>query len=173
MLQLIVVRHGETIENTLGLCQGQTDGTLSENGIANNKLLANELSNIQIHKIYSSPLKRAAETAKEIYKYHQIELAYRDNLMEWYLGKLQGKKFPDDFDITNLGDDMENAGLVQKRLLSFLEEIIDQHKDQIIVFVSHGLTIKVLTTILEKLPLNKVSDVKLMKNSGYKVFTID
>jgi len=173
MIELIVVRHGETIENTLGICQGQTDGTLSERGIENNKLLAKELSDHQIYKIYSSPLKRAADTAKEISKYHSVKLEFRNNLMEWYLSTLQGKKFPTDFDITNLGDNMENAELVQKRLLSFLEEITEQHIDQTIVIVSHGLTIKVLTTILEKIPITKVAEVKLMKNSGYKYFIMD
>lgn len=172
MLKIIVVRHGETIENTLGICQGQTDGTLSERGIENNKLLAKELSDHQIHKIYSSPLKRAADTAKEISKYHSIELEFRNNLMELYLGALQGEKFPDDFDITNLGDDMENVELVKKRLLYFLEEIRDQHRDETIVIVSHGLTIKVLTTILKNLPLTRITEVKLMKNSGYELFTI-
>lgn len=172
MIKLIVVRHGETIENTQGVCQGQTDGTLSERGFENNKLMAKELSVHQINKIYSSPLKRAADTAKEILKYHSIELEFKNNLMEWYLGTLQGEKFPDDFDITNLGDDMENAELVKKRLLYFLEEIRDQHKDETIVIVSHGLTIKVLTTILKKLPITKAAEVKLIKNSGYELFII-
>ncbi len=172
MLKIIVVRHGETIENTLGICQGQTDGTLSERGIENNKLLAKELSDYPIHKIYSSPLKRAADTAKEISKYHSIKLEFRNNLMEWYLGTLQGEKFPADFDITNLGDDMENAELVKKRLLYFLEEIREQHREETLVIVSHGLTIKVLTTILKKLPLSRAAGVKLMKNSGYELFII-
>ncbi len=173
MLKIIVVRHGETIENTQGVCQGQTDGTLSERGIKNNKLLAKELSDHQIHKIYSSPLKRAADTAKEILKYHSIKFEFRNNLMEWYLGTLQGKKFPDDFDIRNLSNDLENVELVNKRLLYFLEEIRDQHKDETIVIVSHGLTIKVLTTILKKLPLTRTAEVKLMKNSGYECFIMD
>ncbi len=172
MIKLILVRHGETIENVRGICQGQTDGTLSKKGIAENKLLAKELSDHQIHKIYSSPLKRAADTAKEISKYHPIKLEFRDNLMEWYLGALQGEKFPDDFDITNLSDELENAELVKKRLLYFLEEIRDQHKDETIVIVSHGLTIKVLTTILKKLHLSRSVGVKLMENSGYELFMI-
>lgn len=172
MLKLIIVRHGETIENLLGICQGQTGGTLSKKGIENNKLLAKELSNLHIHKIYSSPLKRAYETAKEIHNYHNVDLELRDNLSEWYLGKLQGKKFTDNFDIWKLDDDMENAELVKKRLLTFIERIIIQHKNQTIVLVSHGLTIKVLITILKKTSITKTSNIELMKNSSYECFIV-
>ena len=172
MLKLIIVRHGETIENINGVCQGQTDGTLSEFGKQQNKLLAKELSTLQIHKIYSSPLKRAFETAKEIHQYHNVELVQRDHLSEWYLGELQGKKFPPDFDITKLPDDMENADLVKKRLQILLNEIKTNHDNETVLFVSHGLTIKVLISILEKLPMNNVNKVNLMKNSDYKRFII-
>jgi len=173
MVELIVVRHGETIENTLKLCQGQTDGTLSEKGKLQNKRLAKELSSLQIHRIYSSPLKRAYETAKEINHYHKVELELRDHLKEWYLGDLQGKKFPDDFNITNLGADKENAELVKKRLLLLLKEITNSYKNKSILFVSHGLTLKVLISVLNSLPNNKVNEVELMKNSDYKRFKID
>jgi len=135
-------------------------------------LLAKELSSLEIHKIYSSPLRRALDTAKEIHQFHDIDLEVRDNLSEWYLGSLQGKKFPPDFDITKLPDDMENADLVKKRLQKLLNEIKTNHNKETILFVSHGLTIKVLISILEKLPMNNVNKVNLMKNSDYKMFTI-
>ncbi len=173
MLKLIIVRHGETIENINGVCQGQTDGTLSEFGKQQNKLLAKELSTLQIHKIYSSPLKRAFETAKEIYHYHNVELVQRDHLSEWYLGELQGEKFPNDFNINSLSDDKENASLVQKRLLLLLNEITNKHKNETILLVSHGLTIKVLISILKNLPIGMAQEVELMKNSGFKHFMID
>ena len=172
MIELVVVRHGETIENTKGICQGQTHGTLSEKGKKQNILLAKELSSLEIHKIYSSPLRRALDTAKEIHQFHGIDLEVRDNLSEWYLGSLQGKNFPLDFDITKLPDDMENADLVKKRLQKLLNEITTNHDNETILFVSHGLTIKVLISILEKLPMNNVNKVNLMKNSDYKMFTV-
>ncbi len=173
MVELIVVRHGETIENTMGICQGQTDGTLSQKGKQQNKLLAKELASLPIHKIYSSPLKRALETAKEIHQFHKIALEVRDNLSEWYLGSLQGQKFPNDFDISNLSEEMENTELVKRRLLLLLNEITSIHKNRTILLVSHGLTIKVLISILKNLPLNKINEVKLMENSDYKIFRIE
>ncbi|HPX07196.1 MAG TPA: histidine phosphatase family protein, partial [Tenuifilaceae bacterium] len=32
MVEFIVLRHGETVENSQRICQGQTEGTLSERG---------------------------------------------------------------------------------------------------------------------------------------------
>jgi ABC-type glutathione transport system ATPase component len=34
MAEIFVVRHGETVENSQRICQGQTEGTLTSNGIA-------------------------------------------------------------------------------------------------------------------------------------------
>ena len=59
MTEIIIVRHGETNENKLGICQGHTEGSLSEEGKKQNRLLAENLRDFSIHKIYSSPLTRA------------------------------------------------------------------------------------------------------------------
>ena len=32
MIELIIIRHGETQENANGICQGQSEGVLSEKG---------------------------------------------------------------------------------------------------------------------------------------------
>ena len=173
MLKLIIVRHGETIENVNGICQGQTHGTLSARGKQQNKLLAKKLNKVKIHKIYTSPLKRALETAREIHNYHRIELEQTDQLSEWYLGKLQGEKFPEFFDLTKLDDDMENAVLVKKRLLTLMKRIATEHKNETVMLVSHGLTIKVLISILKNIRIDKVQEIELMKNSDYKYFIVD
>lgn len=172
MLELIVVRHGETIENIKGICQGQTHGTLSENGVRQNKILAKELSGFQIHKIYSSPLKRAFETAKEIHQYHKVELELKENLAEFYLGDLQGEKFPKNFDITNLSEEKESIELVRNRLLVLLKDVYIQHQNETILFVSHGLTLKVLTSILQNIPFEIINKMDHLKNSTYKKFVI-
>ncbi|RLD74801.1 MAG: hypothetical protein DRJ10_16425 [Bacteroidetes bacterium] len=173
MTELIIVRHGETVENTFGICQGQTEGTLSEQGIEQNKLLAEKLKEYKIHKIYSSPLNRAFETGNAIWKYHnKIELQKDKRLMEWNMGVLQGQKFPKDFTIYKPISGMENLKLVQARVKSFLDEILPQHKNQTIILVSHGLTIKVLTAMLMNVSDENINDIKLMKNSSFSVLNV-
>ena len=171
MTEIIIVRHGETNENKLGICQGHTEGSLSENGKNQNRILAENLRDFSIHKIYSSPLTRAEETGKEIWKYHKgIELQKDIRLIEWNMGVLQGNKFPKDFDISKPAEGMENLELVRKRVKSFLDEILLLHDKQTIVLVSHGLTIKVLTTLLMDTPVENAIQIKLMKNSSFSVF---
>ncbi len=174
MTEIIVVRHGETNENKLGICQGQTEGTLSEDGKKQNRLLAENLRDFRIHKIYCSPLARALETGNEIWKYHKNTKLQKDiRLLEWNMGVLQGHKFPKGFNVLKPFDGMETLELVRIRIKSFLDEILLLHDNQTLLLISHGLTIKVLTLILMKFPDENIINVKLMKNSGYSVFYSD
>lgn len=174
MTELIVVRHGETYENKLGICQGQTEGTLTEDGIKQNRLLAEHLRNYKLHKIYSSPLLRAVETGNEIWKYHKnIEMQTDTRLIERNMGVLQGQIFPKKFDITKPVNGMENIKLARMRIKSFLEDILLLHTNQTILLISHGLAIKVLTTILMNIPVENSINMELMRNSGFFVFYTD
>lgn len=62
---IYLVRHGETDWNTSGKFQGCTDIPLNENGILQAKLLSERFKG-DFDCIYSSPLKRAFDTAKII-----------------------------------------------------------------------------------------------------------
>ena len=171
MIEIIVARHGQTIENKQRIIQGQSEGYLSEYGIDKNKELSNVLKNKKIDKIYTSTLIRAVDTAKEIHKHHaNIELESTDSLMEWSLGVLEGKNYPENLDITSHWEGKERPESVKKRLLEFLDEIVEKHQNQTILIVSHGLTIKVLSTILDKLPLDDIYNIDLLGNSSFKVF---
>ena len=62
-MKLIIVRHGETIENQAKILQGHLPGTLSNKGIEQAKTIALNLKQEKIAAIYSSDLARAADTA--------------------------------------------------------------------------------------------------------------
>ncbi len=61
---LTLVRHGETVANQTGTWQGQTDGGLSEEGVAQALALANAYGRFDV--LYSSSLGRALETASAL-----------------------------------------------------------------------------------------------------------
>ena len=171
MIEIIVVRHGETIENKRRIIQGQSEGYLSEFGKEKNKELGILLKDKKINKIYTSTLIRAVDTAKEIYKHHpDIELESTESLKEWNLGVLEGKKYPENLDITSHWEGKEKPESVKNRLMLFLDTIVNKHQDQTILFVSHGLTIKVLSTILDDLPLEDIYTIDLLKNSNFKIY---
>lgn len=84
---LLLVRHGETEWNKLGKFQGCTDIELSKDGInqaENLKLKLNE----EFDVIYSSPLKRAYETAKILAKDKDITIL--EDIREINFGEWEG-----------------------------------------------------------------------------------
>ncbi|NJS16920.1 MAG: histidine phosphatase family protein [Nostocaceae cyanobacterium CSU_2_110] len=67
--RVILLRHGQSTYNVLGLYQGSSDrSNLTELGRQQAILTGTFLKNIKFDAIYSSPLKRAQETAIEVLK---------------------------------------------------------------------------------------------------------
>lgn len=166
MIDLYIVRHGETIENTKNLCQGQTEGSLSPKGIEDNLALVSTLKGIAFDAVYASPLNRAKQTCEAILSQHKDnKLQVDDRLMEWHMGKLQGQEFPAGIDITNNEYEMESADAVRERCQSFILDIQNKHQNACVLVVTHGLSIKMIESlILEK----SYHDMKLIGNSTFK-----
>ncbi len=66
MIRLYFVRHGETEWNKIGKFQGSADVSLNNIGKIQADLTAEYIKKFKFDKIYSSPLKRAFETASKI-----------------------------------------------------------------------------------------------------------
>ena len=60
-MKIIIVRHGETVGNNLGITQGQNHGKLSKLGLKQVEKLANYLKNEKIDSVYCSDLNRCKE----------------------------------------------------------------------------------------------------------------
>ena len=94
-IRLVLVRHGLSSFNAKGLIQGRTDESLlTEEGYQQALKAGKALSNINFEKIYSSPLIRAAETAKTINKNFKKEqnIVFDKNLLEVDLSEWSGLK---------------------------------------------------------------------------------
>ena len=145
-MRLILVRHGETVENRKGIVQGHTHGTLSKNGVKQARLVAKRLSDLKIDIIFTSDLRRAKNTAKEIAKYHPESKFVQDKrLRERAFGLYDGKH--KDFVIEKVlqkksfsysppkGESFED---VIKRVKSFYKEILKNHAKKTVLVVAHG-----------------------------------
>lgn len=64
--KLLLIRHGETVDNVNRIMQGQTPGKLTENGINQARNLGAELSQKHIDAFVSSDLQRAVDTCVEV-----------------------------------------------------------------------------------------------------------
>jgi 2,3-bisphosphoglycerate-dependent phosphoglycerate mutase len=85
------LRHGETDVNRLGLVAGRSDVELNETGWRQARAAAQRLKTHRIDAIYSSPLKRARDTASCIASALGLEMVIVPDLAERNWGELEGK----------------------------------------------------------------------------------
>ncbi len=120
--RLIILRHRESVQNAKNICTGQLGGTLSKKGLRDAKKVGRRLSSYYIDVAYSSDLKRAIDTAKEIIKFHPgLKLKKDARIRERYFGKLQGKPFPKDLDWKNLPKCVESDKRIDLRASKFIK----------------------------------------------------
>ncbi len=84
-------RHGQSTYNQSGRTQGQTnDSVLTEKGYQQAFDIGIRLKNIPLQVIFCSPLKRAQETAQEVFKTHSVPIQTDDRLTEVNVGEIEG-----------------------------------------------------------------------------------
>ena len=135
-IRLVLVRHGLSSFNAKGLIQGRTnDSLLTNEGYEQALKAGNALSKINFDKIYSSPLIRAAETAKAIKKSFKKDqnIIFDENLLEVDLGEWSGlkieeikNKFPEIYPIWK--NDPESLILKRCENITYkpIQELFDQ-----------------------------------------------
>ena len=136
---IYIVRHGQTNWNTEGKYQGQTDIELNIEGVIQAEILCKELKDIDFDIVYSSPLKRAYQTAQIIY---QGSIVTDTRLMERFNGKLEGKYkklYIVDFnDPSETRFNIESLAAFRKRIVSFWDDLIKTHGNRNVLVVTHG-----------------------------------
>jgi len=160
MRKLVLVRHGQTLHNRLGLIQGRTDTELTIEGEAQALKLAVELQEEPFDRVYSSPLLRALRTAQLIVQNRNVPIVTDDRLVEIDQGDWTGQKAAQLFqtsehykkwvnDPTVAGPpNGETIFDVLNRAESFLSDV---EGDNVLV-VAHGGIIAVMRTVLESRP---------------------
>ncbi len=94
--QLIFCRHGETVSNLGGWLAGSQDVVLTERGREQAAEAAELLRHKNVSAIYSSPLRRALETAEAIATVLKLPIVQVPGLAERNWGELEGGAFPAD-----------------------------------------------------------------------------
>lgn len=123
-------RHGQTNENEVGIRYGTgIDAYLTDLGIIQAKKLSEFFKDKDIDAVYSSPYKRAIDTAKIAFQYHKnVEIVTNDALKEaifWFWDT----------------EDKEKKKQINRNfkiIKNYLEHIIKSDKRSNIAIVSHG-----------------------------------
>lgn len=158
---IYLVRHGESEGNKKNIFQ-RPNISLSGKGVKQAEILAKRLTNLKIDFIYSSNLQRAKETSDIISKTINRRIEPWEDLRElkrpselWgkEVDDEEGKKFrklmeenyqnPD----WKFSDD-ESFIELKERGNKVLNHLLDKHKDQNILLVSHGTMIKMLISLM-------------------------
>lgn len=86
-----LIRHGETVFNAESRIQGQSDAPLSERGRRQAEAVADALADAPIDAIFSSPLRRALETASCLAAKLSLPIRTDPRLMELNAGVFEGR----------------------------------------------------------------------------------
>jgi broad specificity phosphatase PhoE len=98
MGNIYIIRHGRTEWNINGRLQGRLNSPLLEASIPVIKAIAAFLSDKQIEKVYTSPLKRSVETAQMICDTLGTGYLADERLVECDHGCCEGKRLADCMD---------------------------------------------------------------------------
>lgn len=161
MLELILVRHGQTLWNFEKVFRGRSDIPLTEEGVRQASLLAEHLSGEAITAVFCSPLLRAYQTAEPISKALGIPL-YRDGgLIDVDFGLWSGKRreevrerYPDEWMLWRKGDlnlrfpGGESLKEAQERLVEFLSSCRRNLSDKHLLVVTHRVPLKLIISYI-------------------------
>lgn len=179
-MKLYLVRHGETDWNKLRKLQGQVDTSLNEFGRDLARETRGGLDHIPFAACYTSPLKRARETAEILLQGKDVPIMEDERLMEMAFGIYEGKccskegwELPDSFQ--KFFDDPvhyqaphggESFAEVKERLSAFLSELYkkEEYRDSNILITTHGAALAGLLNIIRKDPLEKYWGIGVQKN---------
>lgn len=169
-MKLLIVRHGETIENQNGIIQGHLPGKLSEKGIQQAKKLAIRLKDEKLSVIFSSDLARAFDTSKIIAHYHPNSSIMTTALLrERSMGLHEGKYHKD---IENFfdRDDIESKDSIMRRVKNFLENIQRDYSEKSVLVVCHGGTIVALVANALNKSFDEVVEMRNIENTAITIF---
>lgn len=160
-MKLYFIRHGETVWNTQAKLQGKSDIPLNEKGVALARVTGEALADVPFAAIYSSPLKRALQTAQLVAGDRDIPIVTDRRLEEIGFGIWEGLschkdhyEIPSDsfqdFFLDPFGYQPPAQGETVRhvcgRTADFLEELIRKMgKEESNVLIScHGCTLRAL-----------------------------
>jgi broad specificity phosphatase PhoE len=167
-MKLLLIRHGETVDNVAGVYAGTRDSKLTNHGVEQTTRLGQYFARtgVRFTHLFSSPLSRALKTAEAVQKAHNlisgypkdgssrpVEIVKAKELMERDFGFYEGKPFntrardgEDDKNRYQPGFvEVESKESMAKRIDSFLEKqllpLLDDGETagSVVAIVAHGM----------------------------------
>lgn len=158
-MRLYIVRHGETDMNKNHLLQGQSDSELNEYGRELAGKTRDGLAGVNFDVAFTSPLKRARQTAEIILEGRAVSLIEEKRIQEISFGKYEGLCYgKDNFNIPDtdflsffdkpqkyvVPEGGESFEAVIERTGAFLKELCEkeEYQNKTILVSTHGCALK-------------------------------
>lgn len=167
MLEMILVRHGETDSNIRGTYCGWTDTPLNSKGLDQARETARKLKDVQFDAVFCSPLARAVQTAEIITAGRICGITLAEPLKEHNFGIWEDmthseikEKYPDEataYEKDWLNYEIEGGESAMQsfqRISVFTDGIVAAHESGTILLVSHLGCIKYMLVHLLGLPVD-------------------
>ncbi len=154
-MKIYISRHGETAWNREFRVCGRTDIELTETGIRQARLLAEQVEGKDISCMISSPLKRALQTSRIVSDRTGIPVVVDERLTEQDYGSFEGVSGKDAGFLANKRKFAcrypggESMMMVAARVYPLLDEIRTAYRDQNVLLICHGGVCRVIHTYFE------------------------
>jgi len=172
-IMVYLVRQGQTDWNLFKKFNGCTDTELNQRGIAQAKILADELSNFSFDACFCSPQKRALQTCELIY---MGTIVFDDRLSEIDCGEFEGtEETADAMDLfwqaIQSGDEgAESLEEFTKRNCEFCDMISKCHRGENVLIVTHSANARIINFYYKGMPKDYDFRKSVIKNCGLLTF---
>lgn len=188
-MRLYMIRHGETDKNKGMLLQGQSDSELNEYGRELARKTRDGLAEVPFDLAFTSPLRRAKETAQILLTGRTVPLIEDARIQEISFGKYEGLCFgkenfniPDEnfmnfFDNPNdymVPEGGEAFGAVIERTGEFLRELWgkEEYQNATILVSTHGCALKALLANITNAPVEQFWGEGVHKNCAVTIVDV-
>ncbi|MGI6782152.1 MAG: histidine phosphatase family protein [Acholeplasmataceae bacterium] len=172
-MKLIMVRHGQTELNKMGLIQGRSDYPLTNRGIKDAEkaaeILVKNVKNIDF--FYSSPSKRAFQTTQIILNaYGYNKTVIRDpSFYERNFGPYEGRLVSEVFPIKILLPGYETNKEIQERVYHGVMNLYEKHNGKTVLVGCHSHTMKSILTVFMS---DKYNYSSILLNGAILIFDV-
>jgi broad specificity phosphatase PhoE len=158
MTEIVLVRHAQTALNRDGRIRGRMDPPLDDYGLAQARETARHVARRwQVCAVYSSPLRRAKQTARAIAEAQGLEAHPIKGLLDLDFGEWNGlsvaearSQYPNLHRAWNEKPHTvcfpRGEGLVdvQRRVVHGISDIVSEHGDETVCMVGHSVVNRVI-----------------------------
>ncbi|MEF2878037.1 MAG: histidine phosphatase family protein [Blautia sp.] len=186
-MKIYVIRHGQTLWNAQGRLQGAADIPLNDNGTRLARITGQALKEVTIFCCFTSPLKRARDTASLILEGRDVPIFQEERIREISFGEWEGQ------DMASLPQDMldnffhhpqnfkapaggESFTHLQNRTKMFFHELASREdfQDKTILVSTHGCAMRAFLQNVYKDPsLENFWHGKVPPNCGVNIIEIN